>query len=125
MNNERHYWYMDNWYGDIRYFRTLREAKATGARGAASATGIQGAASAFGYQGAASATGDDSIALAAGYMCRAKAALGCFIVLAEREAWNGKTYPLVDVKAFRVDGKTVKPDVWYMLRGGDILEVTQ
>ena len=98
-------------------------ASATGDRGAASATGFQGAASATGNRGAASATGKDSIALAAGYGCKAKGAIGCWIVLAERGEWDGDTYPIKEVKAFEVDGEKVKADTWYMLVNGELKEV--
>lgn len=87
------------------------------------ATGYQGAASATGNYGAASATGKDSIALAAGYGCKAKGAIGCWIVLAERGEWNGDTYPIKEVKAFEVDGEKVKADTWYMLVNGELKEV--
>ena len=98
-------------------------ASATGYRGAASATGYRGAASATGDRGAASATGKDSIAFAAGYRCKAKGAIGCWIVLAERGEWNGNTYPIKEVKAFEVDGEKVKADTWYMLVNGELKEV--
>ena len=97
-------------------------ASATGYQGAASATGYRGAASATGNYGAASATGKDSIALAAGYGCKAKGAIGCWIVLAERGEWNGNTYPIKEVKAFEVDGEKVKADTWYMLVNGELKE---
>ena len=87
------------------------------------ATGDQGAASATGDRGAASATGKDSIALAAGYRCKAKGAIGCWIVLAERGRWSGDTYPIKEVKAFEVDGEKVKADTWYMLVNGQLKEV--
>lgn len=89
------------------------------------ATGDQGAASATGYQGAASATGKESIALAAGKDCKAKGALGCWIVLAERGEWDGNTYPIVSVKAFKVDGKSVKADTFYTLVNGEAVEASQ
>lgn len=79
--------------------------------------------SAAGNQGAASATGKDSIALAAGYRCKAKGAIGCWIVLAERGRWSGDTYPIKEVKAFEVDGEKVKADTWYMLVNGQLKEV--
>ena len=97
-------------------------ASATGYQGAASATGDQGAASATGYQGAASATGKESIALAAGKDCKAKGALGCWIVLAERGKWDGSTYPIVSVKTFKVDGKSIKADTFYTLANGEAVE---
>jgi hypothetical protein len=97
-------------------------ASATGDRGAASATGNRGAASATGYLGAASATGKSGIALAAGCECKAKGALGCAICCIERGRWNGETYPILAVKAAIVDGETVKPDTWYMLKNGEFVE---
>ena len=100
-------------------------ASATGYQGAASATGNRGAASATGDQGAASATGKESIALAAGKDCKAKGALGCWIVLAERGEWDGNTYPIVSVKAFKVDGKSVKADTFYTLVNGEAVEASQ
>ena len=100
-------------------------ASATGDQGAASATGYRGAASATGDRGAASATGKESIALAAGKDCKAKGALGCWIVLAERGEWDGNTYPIVSVKAFKVDGKSVKADTFYTLVNGEAVEASQ
>lgn len=80
---------------------------------------------ATGYRGAASATGKESIALAAGKDCKAKGALGCWIVLAERSEWDGNTYPIVSVKAFKVDGKSIKADTFYTLINGEAVEVSQ
>ena len=98
-------------------------ASATGYRGAASATGDQGAASATGNQGAASATGKAGIALAAGLECKAMGALGCAICCVERGEWDGKTYPIIAVKAAIVDGERIKADTWYRLRNGEFVEV--
>ena len=86
------------------------------------ATGDWGAASATGNRGAASATGKSGIALAAGCECKAKGALGCAICCVERGGWNGETYPILAVKAAIVDGETVKPDTWYMLKNGEFVE---
>ena len=98
-------------------------ASATGYRGAASATGYRGAASATGDYGAASATGKESIALAAGKDCKAKGALGCWIVLTERGEWDGNTYPIISVKAFKVDGKSIKENTFYSLVNGEAVEM--
>ena len=98
-------------------------ASATGDYGAASATGTRGAASATGYQGAASATGEASIAVASGIEGKAMGALGCAICLVERGEWDGETYPILSAKAAVVDGKTIKPGVWYTLKGGEFVEV--
>ena len=101
----------------------LGAASATGNRGAASATGNRGAASATGYLGAASATGKAGVALAAGLECKAMGALGCAICCVERGEWNGKTYPIVAVKAAIVDGENIRADTWYQLKNGKFVEV--
>ena len=98
---------------------TRGAASATGDYGAASATGDYGAASATGTRGAASATGEDSIAAAFGKGGKAKASLGNWIVLTERGDWDGKSYPIIEVKAFKVDGVTILPDTWYTLINGN------
>ena len=97
--------------------------QATGERGAASATGWYGAASATGWCGAASATGEESIAIASGYSGKARACKGSAICLCERGEWNGRTFPLLGVKAAIVDGVTLKPDTWYTLKDGEFVEV--
>ena len=97
-------------------------ASATGDFGAASATGYQGAASATGDHGAASATGKAGVALAAGFCCKAKGALGCAICVVERGAWDGETYPIINIKAAVVDGETIKADTYYTLLDGELVE---
>lgn len=57
--------------------------------------------------------------------CKAKGALGCWIVLAERGEWDGNTYPIVSVKAFKVDGKSIKANTFYTLINGEAVEVSQ
>lgn len=86
------------------------------------ATGYQGAASATGYRGAASATGKSSVAMASGVRGKAMGALGSAIFLVERGDWDGDTYPILSVKAAIVDGETVKPNVYYTLKNGEIVE---
>ena len=98
-------------------------ASATGYLGAASATGDLGAASATGDRGAASATGKAGVALAAGLECKAMGALGCAICCVERGEWNGKTHPIVAVKAAIVDGENIRADTWYQLKNGKFVEV--
>ena len=87
------------------------------------ATGNRGAASATGDLGAASATGKAGVALAAGLECKAMGALGCAICCVERGEWNGKTYPIVAVKAAIVDGENIRADTWYQLKNGKFVEV--
>ena len=54
---------------------------------------------------------------------KTKGSLGCWIVLTERGEWNGETYPILDVKAFKVDGEVIKADTWYKLIDGKVVEV--
>ena len=97
----------------------------TGDYSAATNTGNYSAATNTGNQSAAEVSGKDSVAAAFGYEGRARGALGCAIVVAERGGWNGETYPLIGIKAAIVDGETIKPDVWYTLQGGEFLEVEE
>ncbi len=89
-----------------------------------SATGYRGAASATGDRGTASATGKHSVACGMGVECKAKAALGCGIVLVERE-WSEteKAFVIKNIKAAKVDGKKIKADTWYKLEAGKFVEV--
>ena len=91
--------------------------------GKESNTGYHSAATNTGNRSAASVGGKDSIAIVTGKDSKAKGALGCWIVLTEREDWNGETYPIKEVKAFRVDGEKIKADTYYKLVNGEVIEV--
>ena len=111
-------------------------SSATGDYGASSATGNCGASSATVYKGASSANDPESVAVAWGYKGKAMGVLGSHIVLAEwkyigskeddkydkaeQEAWE-----FVGAKMFRVDGEKVKPNTWYRLENGELLEVEE
>ena len=75
-----------------------------------------------GYCAKIDASGKDSIASAIGVNSIAKAALGCWIVLAEHDKWNGSYHPVKCVRAAQVDGTTIKPDTWYKLENGEFVE---
>ena len=94
----------------------------TGDQSAATNTGYQSAATNTGYQSAATVKGLDSIAIVTGKDSKAKGSLGCWIVLTERGEWNGNTYPIISVKAFKVDGKSIKEDTFYTLVNGEAIE---
>jgi hypothetical protein len=64
----------------------------------------------------------NSIALAAGYNCRAMGAIGSWLCIAERDNWDGITYPIKTVLAVKVDGDKVKPNVWYVVKDGKLKE---
>nr|DAH48144.1 MAG TPA: hypothetical protein [Caudoviricetes sp.] len=117
----------------------------TGYQSAATNTGYQSAATNTGYQSAATNTGnysvatntgnysaatntgnysvaevkgEDSIAIAAGYNSKASGIIGCWLVLTERN----RNYEILDVKAVRVDGHSIKENTFYALENGQIKE---
>ena len=94
-------------------------ASATGVRGAASATGWSGAASATGWRGAASATGKYCVAMTTGFFGHVMGDIGNAIVCVERRD-NGEVAAIL---AGIVDGKTLKPGVWYTVKNGRWMEV--
>jgi hypothetical protein len=93
-------------------------ATASGDQGAATASGTQGAATASGTRGAATVNGNESIACGLGYQCKARGALGCWLVLAERDDAGH----ILMVKAVLVDGEIIKPNVFYSLNNGEFVE---
>ena len=90
----------------------------TGNHSAATNTGDCSAATNTGNYSAAVVEGKDSVAFAVGFKCKAKASIGSAICVAERGAWDGKTYPLLSVRAAIVDGEVLKPDTFYALKNG-------
>ena len=94
-------------------------ASATGESGAASATGWRGAASATGWRGAASATGKYCVAMTTGFFGHVMGDIGNAIVCVERRD-NGEVAAIL---AGIVDGKTLKPGVWYTVKNGRWMEV--
>ena len=91
----------------------------TGYRSTAANTGNWSTAANTGNGSTAEVSGEESIAFVSGYQSKAKGALGCWIVLTERD----ERMHILSVKAFCVDGETVKPDVFYMLENGELKEV--
>ena len=94
----------------------------TGYRSAATNTGDWSAATNTGDWSAASVEGKDSIAIVTGYDSKAKGAMGCWIVLTERGDWDGNTYPIINVQAFKVDGISIKADTFYKLKNSKPVE---
>lgn len=80
---------------------------------------------ATGLRGAASATGEESVASALGIACKAKGALGCWLVLAEWAQDDEYNWHRTDVQCFKVDGENIKPDIWYKLKNGKIVEADE
>ena len=93
-------------------------AAASGESGNAAASGVRGTATVTGRDGRASAIGEQCIAVAWGRNSLAKGTLGNWIVVSER----GNYGDIFDAKLARVDGEIIKPDTWYTLRNGKIME---
>ena len=96
----------------------------TGNRSAATNTGDRSAATNTGNRSAATVSGSESFAISTGIEGKAKGALGCYIALAEWERNDDENrYRLVNFKTHKVDGETIKPDTFYMLKDGEFIEV--
>ena len=93
----------------------------TGYQSAATNTGARSAATNTGYQSAATVGGAESIAVVTGYGSKAKGAVGCWLVLTERD----EKMHILGVQAVCVDGETIKADTFYMLKNGAIIEVDE
>lgn len=84
-------------------------------------TGNWSAATNTGDRSAATVGGAGSIAVVTGYGSKAKGAVGCWLVLTERD----EKMHILGVKAICVDGETIKADTFYMLKNGAITEVDE
>ena len=84
----------------------------------AASAGENGAATSKGR----SSVGENGIACARGNGCKVKGGMGAVLVIAEENADN---YDIKSWKAFVIDGEKYKPDTWYTLKGGKIVEVTE
>lgn len=111
-------------------------AATSGYKSTASTSGYKSTAATSGYYSTAVTSGDystaatsgdkstavvegkESIALAGGYKSMAKGALGCWLVLAERDDEDH----ILGVKAIKVDGVQIKPDTIYILKDGEVIE---
>ena len=67
--------------------------------------------------------GKHSVSVDAGYEGKVKGKIGCWFALTEwqKDKKDDKWKPLC-VKAFEIDGKKVKEDVWYTLKKGRLVE---
>ena len=88
-------------------------------------TGYRSAASNTGDYSAASVGTGGSVALVVGRGSKAKAGIGSAICVCERGEWDGKTNPLLAIKAAIVDGENLKADTWYTLKNGEFVEVAE
>lgn len=70
------------------------------------------------WHSTAEANSSNSIAFAASYDCKAKGAVGSWLVLVE----YGEREEILDIKTVKVDGKKIKADTYYELKNGKIVE---
>ena len=101
-------------------FKSAKESN-TGNQSAATNTGKWSAATNTGDWSAATVGGAESIAVVTGYGSKAKGAVGCWLVLTERD----EKMHILGVQAVCVDGETIKSDTFYMLKNGAIIEVDE
>jgi hypothetical protein len=97
----------------------------TGYRSASTNTGDYSASTNTGYRSKADVSGKGSVAAALGIDSKAKGALGCWIVLAEWAQDDEYNWHRTDVQCFKVDGENIKPDTWYKLKNGDLVEASE
>ena len=94
-------------------------AATSGYKSTAATSGHNSTAATSGDNSTAATSGYKSIAVAGGHECRARGALGCWLVLAERDT----TGHILGVQAVPVDGDTIRAGALYVLRGGKVVEV--
>ena len=76
-----------------------------------------------GYSAQISSEGEDAVICCAGHGSKVKAKTGSWITLAEWSYDDKKgRYVPVMVKTIRIDGETYKPDTWYRMKDGEIVE---
>ena len=90
-----------------------------GCRSVATTIGEDSVATNNGDYSEAKVTGNGSLAIVTGKGCKAAGEMGCWLVLTERNMYHDIT----DMKCVKVDGETIKPNTYYMLKGGKIVEV--
>ena len=94
------------------------EKSNTGNYSSSSNTGDQSSSSNTGNYSSSSVSGSESVAIVTGYQGKAKGALGCWIVLTERNS----EMEILDIRAVKVDGDSIKADTYYQLLCGVVSE---
>ena len=88
---------------------------ATAGDSGAATAGDSGAATSRGK----SASGENGLSVARGNEVRVKGGMGALLVIAEE---NVSDYDIAEWKAVVVDGEKIKPDTWYKLENGELVE---
>ena len=93
-------------------------AGSSGDYSTAGSSGDSSTAAATGAYCSAKADGKDNIAVANGAHSKARGALGCYLVLTEYDDDGNMLW----AKMAKVDGASVKENVWYTLKNGEFAE---
>ena len=95
----------------------------TGDYSSATSSGKQSTAISTGDKSEATVQGNGSIAVVTGKDSMACGTLGSWIVLTERDDFDGEINPIKEVKAFKVDGVNIKENIPYKLVDGQAVAV--
>ena len=99
----------------IEYTRKRCTNKCNAKEGEPATAGDSGAATSRGK----SCTGKNGLSVARGNNVRVRGGMGAILVIAEE---NEDNYNIASWKAVVVDGVNVKPDTWYKLQNGELVE---
>ena len=94
-------------------------AATSGYKSIAAASGDKSIAATSGNRSTVVVTGKESVAISTGYEGRARGALGCWLILAERDN-DGH---ILVVKTAKVDGEKIKADTLYTLKDGEFVKI--
>ena len=94
----------------------------TGYQSAATNTGNRSAATNTGNQSAATTEGKESVSISLGIEGRAKGIKGSWIVLSEWEKDSSYEWHRKTVKSFKIDGKNIKENTFYILENNKAVE---
>ena len=104
--------------GDFGAATAGKHGAATAGKYGAATAGKYGAATSRGYV----SVGENGCGLVRGENVKIKGGMGAILVIAVE---NDADYGIKEWKAFVVDGENIKPDTWYKLKNGDLVEVSE
>ena len=104
--------------GDFGAATAGKYGAATAGKYGAATAGESGAATSRGYV----SVGENGCGLVRGENVKIKGGMGAILVIAVE---NDADYGIKEWKAFVVDGENIKPDTWYKLKNGDLVEVSE
>ena len=111
---------------DPKHATAGESGAATAGESGAATAGDFGAATAGKYGAATSrgyvSVGENGCGLVRGENVKIKGGMGAILVIAVE---NDADYGIKEWKAFVVDGENIKPDTWYKLKNGDLVEVSE